>query len=72
LVEYGFGIAGVDFLKELRPRAKHIVTNPPYGSGLAVAFAERALAFAAQTNGTVAMLLNMASLAHRRRTAWWK
>ncbi|MGL1779392.1 hypothetical protein ACSTG7_23495, partial [Vibrio parahaemolyticus] len=49
LVEYGFGIAGVDFLKELRPRAKHIVTNPPYGSGLADAFAERALAFAAQT-----------------------
>jgi hypothetical protein len=72
LVEYGFGISGIDFLKELRPRAKHIVTNPPYGSGLADAFAEKALAFAAETRGTVAMLLNMASLAHRRRTAWWK
>jgi len=72
LVEYGFGISGVDFLKELRPRAKHIVTNPPYGHGLADAFIEKALTFAAQTNGSVAMLLNMASLSHRRRTAWWK
>jgi hypothetical protein len=51
LVEYGFGISGIDFLKELRPRAKHIVTNPPYGSGLADAFAEKALGFAAQTGG---------------------
>lgn len=72
LVEYGFGISGIDFLKELRPRAKHIVTNPPYGSGLADAFAEKALGFAADTGGSVAMLLNMASLSHRRRTAWWK
>jgi hypothetical protein len=72
LVEYGFGVSGIDFLKELRPRAKHIVTNPPYGSGLADAFAEKALGFAAQTGGMVAMLLNMASLSHRRRTSWWK
>ena len=72
LVEYGFGISGIDFLKELRPRAKHIVTNPPYGSGLADAFAEKALAFAAQTGGMVAMLLNLSSLSHRSRTAWWK
>ena len=34
LVDYGFGIPRVDFLKEIRPRARHIVTNPPYGSGL--------------------------------------
>ena len=72
LVKYGFGIAGVDFLKELRPRAKHIVTIPPYGSGLADAFIEKSLAFMTETGGTVAMLLNMSSLAHRRRTAWWK
>ena len=72
LVDYGFGVSSIDFLKELRPRAKHIVTNPPYGSGLADAFAEKALAFAAETDGTVAMLLNMSSLSHRRRTAWWK
>ncbi len=31
LVDYGFGISGVDFLKESRPRARHVVTNPPYG-----------------------------------------
>lgn len=72
LVEYGYGIPHVDFLKETRPRAKHIVTNPPYGSGLADAFITRSLAFAAQTRGTVAMLLNLASLAHRTRTRWWQ
>jgi len=72
LIEYGFGISGVDFLKELRPRAKHIVTNPPYGSGLADAFTNKALEFAGQTGGTVAMLLNLSSLSHRRRTGWWK
>jgi hypothetical protein len=72
LVDYGYGIAATDFLKELRPRAKHIVTNPPYGSGLADAFTTKALDFAAQTCGTVAMLLNLASLAHRTRTRWWQ
>ena len=35
LNDWGFGVPKVDFLKEIRPRAKHIVTNPPYGSGLA-------------------------------------
>jgi hypothetical protein len=72
LVNYGFGIPGVDFLKETRPRAKHIVTNPPYGAGLADAFIAKALGFAACTGGSVAMLLNLASLAHRTRTAWWR
>jgi hypothetical protein len=72
LVDYGFGIPGVDFLKEIRPRARHIITNPPYGSGLADAFVIRALAFARGTNGKVAMLLNLASLAHRTRTQWWR
>lgn len=72
LVDYGYGISGTDFLREMRPRAKHIVTNPPYGSGLADAFITKALAFAAQTRGTVAMLLNLASLAHRTRTRWWQ
>ncbi len=72
LVDYGYGIARTDFLKELRPRAKHIITNPPYGSGLADAFITKALDFAAQTRGTVAMLLNLASLAHRTRTRWWQ
>jgi len=72
LVEYGFGISGVDFLKELRPRATHIVTNPPYGSGLADAFVEQALRFTRDTGGTVAMLLNLASLCHKMRTQWWR
>ena len=72
LIEYGFGIPRVDFLKEIRPRARHIVTNPPYGSGLADAFIEQSLHFAAETGGTVAMLLNLASLAHRTRTRWWR
>lgn len=72
LVDYGFGIPRIDFLKEVRPRAKHIVTNPPYGSGLADAFITKALAFAQQTDGNVAMLLNLASLAHRTRTRWWQ
>lgn len=72
LVDYGYGIPRVDFLKETRPRAKHIVTNPPYGSGLADAFIDRSLRFAAETGGNVAMLLNLASLAHRTRTRWWR
>lgn len=72
LVDYGYGIPRVDFLKETRPRAKHIVTNPPYGRGLADAFITRSLAFARETRGSVAMLLNLASLAHRTRTRWWQ
>ncbi len=72
LVDYGFGIPRVDFLKEIRPRARHIVTNPPYGSGLADAFITRSLDFVRETRGTVAMLLNLASLAHRTRTCWWR
>ncbi len=72
LVDYGFGIPRVDFLKEIRPRARHIVTNPPYGSGLADAFITRSLDFVRDTRGTVAMLLNLASLAHRTRTRWWQ
>jgi hypothetical protein len=72
LVEYGYGIGRTDFLKELRPRAKHIVTNPPYGSGLADAFITQSLRFAQLTGGTVAMLLNLASLVHRTRTTWWR
>jgi predicted RNA methylase len=69
---YGYGASGVDFLREAEPRARHIVTNPPYGSGLADRFVRKALAFARKTGGTVAMLLNMASLCHPRRTEWWR
>lgn len=40
---YGFGQSGIDFLAEENPRAKHILTNPPYGHGLADAFMLKAL-----------------------------
>jgi hypothetical protein len=69
---YGFGESGVDFLAEQTPRAKHIVTNPPYGRGLADAFVTKALAMTRQTGGKVAMLLNLASLCHPLRTALWR
>ncbi len=47
-------------------RAKHILTNPPYGRGLADAFVTHALALTKRTGGTVAMLLAIQSLAHPR------
>jgi hypothetical protein len=72
LFPYGFGEGGVDFLAEQTPRARHIVTNPPYGRGLADAFALKALAFTRQTGGKVAFLLNLASLCHPTRTALWR
>jgi hypothetical protein len=55
LVEYGYGTGGRDFLAETRPLAKHIVTNPPYGRGLADAFVKHALKLTAETGGAVAM-----------------
>ena len=72
LNDWGYGIPNVDFLKEYKPRARHIVTNPPYGSGLADDFIVKALALTAHTAGKVAMLLNLASLAHASRTAFWR
>ncbi len=67
LAEYGFGEGGRDFLKAEKPLAKHIVTNPPYGNGLADRFIRQALLLTAQTGGKVAMLLNLASLCHPSR-----
>ena len=32
LIDRGYGEAGVDFLTTAEPRARHIVTNPPYGA----------------------------------------
>lgn len=72
LHDYGYGIAGVDFLRERRARGRHIVTNPPYGWGLADRFVRHALSLTRATGGKVAMLLNMASLCHPRRTAEWQ
>lgn len=72
LHDLGYGTAGIDFLAERRPRARHIVTNPPYGIGLADDFTMKALAFTAHTGGKVAMLLNLASLAQAGRTRFWR
>lgn len=69
LIERGFGVAGVDFLREKACRAKHIVTNPPYGGGMADRFIGKALMLTKATGGKVAMLLDLASLCHPRRHA---
>ena len=70
--DYGFGASGINFLAERNSRARHIVTNPPYGSGLADAFLLKALALTRPTGGKVALLLNLASLCHPSRTALWR
>lgn len=67
LVDYGFGEPKRDFLAERTPLAKHIITNPPYGRGLADAFAKHALALTRETGGTVAMLMNLSGLCHPMR-----
>jgi predicted RNA methylase len=72
LYAYGFGASGIDFLRERTPRARNIVTNPPYGRGLADRFLNHALELCAETGGKVAMLLNLASLCHPSRTAQWR
>jgi hypothetical protein len=68
LHDYGMGTTGIDFLRQKRARAKHIVTNPPYGYGLLDRLIYRALDLTRATGGKVAMLLNMDSLCHRGRT----
>jgi hypothetical protein len=72
LNDWGYGRSGVDFLLQAAPLARHIVTNPPYGSGLADAFIRKALILTQETGGKVAMLLNLASLAHADRTPRWR
>jgi hypothetical protein len=72
LYDYGFGLAGIDFLAQATQRARHIVTNPPYGHGLADDFIVKALKLTRQTGGKVAFLLNLASLCHPSHTALWK
>jgi hypothetical protein len=67
LYAYGYGAAGIDFLAEQSPRARHIITNPPYGRGLADKFVVHALQLTRQTGGSVAMLLNLSSLCHPLR-----
>lgn len=71
LVYRGFGSGGVNFLTETKTRARNIITNPPYGSGLADAFVRHALRLVEPVAGNVAMLLNLASLAHPARHHQW-
>jgi predicted RNA methylase len=71
LIPRGYGEGDVDFLRQTEPRAKHIVTNPPYGRGLGDAFVLKALELTAKTGGKVAMLLNLASLCHPTRHEFW-
>lgn len=82
LNRWGYGISGIDFLSPLAlqrcwhtgrpPHGLNIVTNPPYGRGLADAFIRKALHVTAETRGKIAMLLNLASLAHASRTEFWR
>lgn len=67
ITDWGYGYPGYDFLTLENPFARNIVTNPPYGWGLADRFVEKGLAFTAETGGRVAMLLNIASLCHPKR-----
>lgn len=68
LIDRGFGMGGQNFLKSEKPLAKHIITNPPYGThGLGDAFVRRALIHTSKTGGSVAMLLNLRSLANPDR-----
>ena len=69
IADHGYGIAGVDFLTQTQARARHIVTNPPYGRGLADRFIGHALRLTRQTGGSVAMLMDLTSLCHPIRHA---
>lgn len=71
LIHRGYGTGGINFLTEQSSRAVNIVTNPPYGRGLADSFVRHALRLTQSTGGTVAMLLNLASLAHPLRHHQW-
>lgn len=72
LATYGYGEGGRDFLSERNPIARNIVTNPPYGRGLADAFCEHAIKLTSQTGGKVAMLLAIQGLCHPRRTPFFE
>lgn len=69
LAHRGFGPGGIDFLSETEPRARNIITNPPYGAGLADQFIGHALRLTRRTGGAVAMLLDLAGLCHPSRHA---
>lgn len=82
LIDRGYGEAGCDFLSPFTVSRillehgdiRHVVTNPPYSykPGIGDKFVGQALKIAKGTGGTVAMLLNLSSLASRFRTAKWR
>ncbi len=78
LNDWGYGFSEWNFLDADMPaiakefEIKHIVTNPPYGSGLADDFITQALAITSATGGKVAMLLNLSSLVLEHRTPFWR
>ncbi|MCB1510391.1 MAG: hypothetical protein KDJ36_05765 [Hyphomicrobiaceae bacterium] len=67
LVNHGYGSTGHDFLEAKDAQATNIVTNPPYGRGLADAFLRHALELTAATGGKVAFLCAIQSLCHPLR-----
>lgn len=71
LIDRGWGTSGINFLTEPHNRARHIITNPPYGRGLADSFIRKALALARPVSGDVAMLLDLAGLCHPIRTSFY-
>lgn len=71
LVYRGYGTGEMNFLRQTRPLGKHIITNPPYGHGLADEFVRHALHLRTQTGGSVAMLMNITSLCHPTRHDWY-
>lgn len=80
LNDWSYGAVNINFLnprhvaaaRNTSPRIKHIITNPPYGSGLADDFIDQALKVTADTGGKVAMLLNLSSLVTEQRSAFWR
>lgn len=72
--DHGYGLPNRDFLKNAEPPtgSVNIVTNPPYGRGLADQFIGQALRHIRCSGGKAAMLLNLAGLSHPIRTPRWK
>lgn len=73
LIDYGYGMAGVDFLTwpHGNGRAPTIITNPPFKR--AEEFISQALMLTAEQGGQgkVAMFLRLAFLAGQRRGRWF-
>jgi hypothetical protein len=53
-----------NFLREKESHARHIITNPPYGGGMADKFIGKAPTFTRRTGGKLAMRLDLAGLCH--------